>query len=276
MPQFPTVDLYVSFGNDPEEFCLSIDALHEDEIEVVISLLGLHWNQEMPDGCRFRIAPVGQYSIIERRKRDSEIDELLIREALLGKSAHEIERRTRGRDSRSKLSEKTMRMVRVRDSVRSLIAEITEIGRHHTGSVVQASTGEELMKHLLEINLCGQSALSPVIHYRSVGENEANAPANAHGESKSDPPSGRGGIPTGADLEGVHPETKLLTGRQQEVWDALNGRLLSDTELASPEWLDTGSDEGIRQFIKGIRDKGYKIQTQRGRGYFRPDAPPSE
>lgn len=65
----------------------------------------------------------------------------------------------------------------------------------------------------------------------------------------------------------------LLSERQLEIWDLLEGRSLVAKELGNKLEL---SDLNIRKHIQKIRKKrgGECIKTQRGRGYWRPDAPP--
>jgi biotin operon repressor len=65
----------------------------------------------------------------------------------------------------------------------------------------------------------------------------------------------------------------LLSERQLEIWDLLKGRSLVAKELGDKLEL---SDVNIRKHIQKIRKKRGKecIKTQRGRGYWRPDAPP--
>ncbi len=65
----------------------------------------------------------------------------------------------------------------------------------------------------------------------------------------------------------------LLSERQLEIWDLLEGRSLVAKELGDKLGL---SDLNIRKHIQEIRKKRGKdcIKTQRSRGYWRPDAPP--
>jgi biotin operon repressor len=66
---------------------------------------------------------------------------------------------------------------------------------------------------------------------------------------------------------------RLMTDGQKRLWEALQGRALTGKELARA--LDT-SEETVRQWVKELRAAGHEIENRRGRGYFRPDAPPSE
>jgi len=64
-----------------------------------------------------------------------------------------------------------------------------------------------------------------------------------------------------------------MTDGQKRLWDALKGRALTGKELASSNELDT-SQETIRQWVGELKKAGYEIPNRRGRGYYRPDAPP--
>jgi biotin operon repressor len=67
----------------------------------------------------------------------------------------------------------------------------------------------------------------------------------------------------------------LLSERQREIWDLLEGQCLLAKELGNK--LDL-SDVNIRKHIQKIRKNwGEKcIKMRRGRGYWRPDAPPPD
>jgi biotin operon repressor len=66
---------------------------------------------------------------------------------------------------------------------------------------------------------------------------------------------------------------KPMTGGQQALWDALEGQALTAKKLA--EQLDT-SENTIRQHVSDLRKAGCDIPNRRGRGYYRPDAPPED
>jgi len=65
----------------------------------------------------------------------------------------------------------------------------------------------------------------------------------------------------------------LLSERQLEIWDLLEGRSLVAKEIGKE--LDL-SDVNIRKHIQKMKKKLGKdyIKTRRSRGYYRPDAPP--
>ena len=65
----------------------------------------------------------------------------------------------------------------------------------------------------------------------------------------------------------------ILTQLERRVWDALADTILQAKELAK----ELGSDEDtVRHAILGLRRKGRKVENQRGRGYYRPDALPDD
>ena len=66
-----------------------------------------------------------------------------------------------------------------------------------------------------------------------------------------------------------------MTDGQKRLWNALKNRALSAKELAGRDELDT-SGETVRQWVLGLRKAGHAIEHRSGRGYYRPDAPPSE
>ncbi len=72
---------------------------------------------------------------------------------------------------------------------------------------------------------------------------------------------------------------QMMTDGEKRVWNALKGRALTGAELVrllkSEQGFDT-SEETIRQHVADLRKSGYSIETKRGRGYWRPDAPPTE
>lgn len=65
----------------------------------------------------------------------------------------------------------------------------------------------------------------------------------------------------------------LTTDGQRSVWEALNNRAMTGKELAKA--LHT-SGETIRQHVSDLRKAGYQVPNRRGRGYYRPDAPPDD
>ncbi len=67
----------------------------------------------------------------------------------------------------------------------------------------------------------------------------------------------------------------LMTDGQRKLWAALSGRAMTAKELAAEAELDT-SEDTVRQWVRQLRLAGYKIGHRPGRGYFRPDAPPTE
>lgn len=67
-------------------------------------------------------------------------------------------------------------------------------------------------------------------------------------------------------------KNRVMTDGQRRLWNALEARAFTGKELAAT--LDTTEDT-IRQLIKELRDVGYNVENRRGRGYYRPDAPPN-
>lgn len=70
------------------------------------------------------------------------------------------------------------------------------------------------------------------------------------------------------------PPRKPLTDGQQAVWQALKGRCLSAKELVLQG--KASSDDGVRKLVSELRKAGRMIETRRGCGYYRPDAPPAD
>ncbi len=68
---------------------------------------------------------------------------------------------------------------------------------------------------------------------------------------------------------------RVMTDGQKRLWDALHERALTGKELAAETELDS-SEETIRQWVSELRKAEYEIDNRRGRGYFRPDAPPAD
>ncbi len=89
----------------------------------------------------------------------------------------------------------------------------------------------------------------------------------------------RRAVEAGESPRGGRPGTtragRPLTAGEQRLWDALAGRLLTGRELASENELNS-SEETVRRWVAQLRRQGYKIKNRRGRGYFRPDAPPAD
>lgn|GEM_PF-7062505 len=84
------------------------------------------------------------------------------------------------------------------------------------------------------------------------------------------------GVTPGADsVPVVEPKTvpakRILTDGQRAVWEALHGQALIAKQLAKK--LDT-SEDVIRRHVKELRRSGYAVETRRGLGYYRLDAPP--
>lgn len=69
------------------------------------------------------------------------------------------------------------------------------------------------------------------------------------------------------------PVAPVLTEGEKKVWEVLEGRAMTAAKIAGE--LNT-SEQTVKEQIKSIRLKGRNVENQRGRGYFRPDAPPSE
>lgn len=66
---------------------------------------------------------------------------------------------------------------------------------------------------------------------------------------------------------------RILSGQQHLVWQALSGQAMSAQDLADTNvHLTEGS---VRHHVGEIRRSGRKITWRRGRGYFRPGAPPT-
>jgi len=78
------------------------------------------------------------------------------------------------------------------------------------------------------------------------------------------------------DLADEHPQNLPLPDSQQEVWDLLNGEILTAKELAKLVSAAPVSLGSIIKLIQAIRKNGREIVTKRGVGYYRPDAPPEK
>ncbi len=65
----------------------------------------------------------------------------------------------------------------------------------------------------------------------------------------------------------------MLTDGQRRLWLALDGRILTAEALASEAMLNTSAPT-VRGWVEAVRKAGHEIGLRRGRGYFRPDAPP--
>lgn len=66
-----------------------------------------------------------------------------------------------------------------------------------------------------------------------------------------------------------------LTDDQQLVWNCLNGRFRTAKELANEILEDPKMADAIRKRIQRMRQDGNQVSHKKGRGYYRPDAPPS-
>jgi len=66
---------------------------------------------------------------------------------------------------------------------------------------------------------------------------------------------------------------EILTDGERSLWDVLRGR--TDTAKKLAKELDT-SERVIHKWKRGLCEKGYQVNNQRGRGYYRPDAPPDD
>ena len=68
---------------------------------------------------------------------------------------------------------------------------------------------------------------------------------------------------------------KPLPERQEEVWNWLNGRILSAKEIATDVYGDYTKEDAVRKVISAIRGAGREIPHV-SRGYYRPDEPPPD
>ena len=66
-----------------------------------------------------------------------------------------------------------------------------------------------------------------------------------------------------------------MTDGQKRLWDALSGCAMTEKKLADRNQLDT-SEQTVRSWVLGLRRAGYGIERRKGRGYYRPDAPPDD
>lgn len=62
----------------------------------------------------------------------------------------------------------------------------------------------------------------------------------------------------------------------QEIWNLLENNCYSAAKLAQMVENAPYSEETIRKRIYDLRRCGKKINLKRGRGYYRPDAPPAD
>ncbi len=69
-------------------------------------------------------------------------------------------------------------------------------------------------------------------------------------------------------------DVPLGTHGQERLWTLLAGRAGTAKKLAADPDLDT-SEETVRQWVRDLRRAGRVIENRRGRGYWRPDAPPT-
>lgn len=63
-----------------------------------------------------------------------------------------------------------------------------------------------------------------------------------------------------------------MTELQQSVWNALEGRSLTEKELKKV--IGTGCE--VRSVVARIKASGRRVENCRGVGYYRPDAPPPD
>lgn len=69
---------------------------------------------------------------------------------------------------------------------------------------------------------------------------------------------------------------RILTDLQREVWLLLNERCKTAKELAIAIYDDRLKENVIRNLISRMNKAGWEVQSRKSRGYFRPDAPPSD
>ena len=69
--------------------------------------------------------------------------------------------------------------------------------------------------------------------------------------------------------------SKPLSPQQAEVWNLLEGNILSGKEIAIKLHNDYTKGGAVRQLIMAIRSTGREITTVPAQGYFRPDSPPN-
>ena len=70
-----------------------------------------------------------------------------------------------------------------------------------------------------------------------------------------------------------------MTAGQKRVWDLLEHRALNGKELVKAikkEYDAYASEVAIRQQVRKMKNRGYKIENTPGRGYWRPDARPPD
>ncbi len=71
--------------------------------------------------------------------------------------------------------------------------------------------------------------------------------------------------------EAAATEAAAMTKGQRGLWELLDGCAMKGPELARA--LDT-SEDTVRQWVCELRRAGRVVAHRRGRGYWRPDAPP--
>lgn len=67
-----------------------------------------------------------------------------------------------------------------------------------------------------------------------------------------------------------------LTDSQREVWDLLKNRILMAKEIAIELLGDRTKEEVIRKRIWRMKQAGWPLPNKGQRGFYRPDAPPTD
>lgn len=88
---------------------------------------------------------------------------------------------------------------------------------------------------------------------------------------------------TDLELNSLSPLSKVVGEKpavlpqcEKRIWDLLDGKAMTALELALVVANRKSASEAIRGTVRRLRKKGYVIKNQRGLGFYRPDAPPTD
>jgi len=133
-----------------------------------------------------------------------------------------------------------------------------------------------------------QVAAVPDISGPSDGSDDFDANSRAYRISASEAAAWleRHAFPIPADLKALLPRdrngtaaptatetspSRPLPEGTAEVWEALNGQMLTAKEIAQKLRI---TEDAVRKRVARLREDGRTLDNRRGSGYFRPDAPP--
>lgn len=122
----------------------------------------------------------------------------------------------------------------------------------------EAARVHEPARHAEMQMRCADRTALPGLSSAPLGETPVGAQAK---------PAGTVSVPSA-------PNPALLPGALREVWDHLEGNVATAKEMAIAFGLCHAGDVAIVQRVYALRKRGFQIETMRGVGYHRPDAPP--